>query len=75
MSEFPHPIYKVLHEDDRYSVEGYQFVREALSYAQDVMGLGVTDSVRLANPRPPTVTLLVSNCVKQVGSTLWNNLA
>lgn len=46
MSEFPHPIYKVLHEDDRYSVEAYQFVREALSYAQDVLGLGLGESTR-----------------------------
>lgn len=44
MSEFPHPIYKVLHDDDRYSVEAYQFVREALSYAQDVLGLGLGDA-------------------------------
>lgn len=45
MSEFPHPIHKVLHEDSRYSVEAYQFVREALSYAQDVMGLGVAEPI------------------------------
>ncbi len=47
MSEYPHPIYKVLHDDERYSVEAYQFVREALSYAQDVLGLGVNDSLRV----------------------------
>lgn len=41
MSEFP-PIYRVLRDDDRYSVEAYQFVREALSYAQDVLGLGMS---------------------------------
>lgn len=46
MSEFPHPIYKVLHDDDRYSVEAYQFVREALSYAQDVLGFANGDTVR-----------------------------
>ncbi len=51
MSEFPHPIYKVLRDDPRYTVEAYQFVREALSYAQDVMGLGVTESVPGGDPQ------------------------
>ena len=45
MSEFPHPIYKVLRDDRRYTIEAYQFVREALSYAQEVMGLGIAESV------------------------------
>lgn len=45
MSEFPHPIFKVLRDDPRYKIEAYQFVREALSYAQDVMNLGVPESV------------------------------
>ena len=45
MSEFPHPIFKLLREDTRYKLEAYQFVREALSYAQEVMGLGISDPV------------------------------
>ena len=45
MSDSPHPIYKVLQDDPRYTVEAYQFVREALSYAQEVMGLGVAESI------------------------------
>ena len=47
MSEFPHPhpIFKVLADDPRYKLEAYQFVREALSFAQEVMGMGVTESV------------------------------
>lgn len=40
MSEVPHPIYQLLQTDDRYKLEAYQFVREALAYAQDDMGLG-----------------------------------
>ena len=40
MAEFPHPIFQVLQDDPRYKLEAYQFVREALSYAQEVMGLG-----------------------------------
>lgn len=45
MSEFPNPLYRVLREDPRYSLEAYQFVRESLSYAQEVMGMGITESV------------------------------
>lgn len=40
MSDVPHPIYQLLQKDKRYKLEAYQFVREALAYAQDVMGLG-----------------------------------
>jgi uncharacterized repeat protein (TIGR04138 family) len=36
-SETSNPIFKLLKEDRRYHLEAYQFVREALSYAQDVM--------------------------------------
>lgn len=45
MTDSPHPIYQVLRDDPRYTIEAYQFVREALSYAQEVMGLGVTEPV------------------------------
>lgn len=40
MSEEVHPIVQLLRNDPRYTIEAYQFVREALSYAQDVLGLG-----------------------------------
>ena len=47
MSEFPHPhpLYKVLRDDERYKLEAYQFVRDALSFAQEVMGLGMAESL------------------------------
>ncbi len=35
-----HPLKTVLDSDPRYPVEAYEFVRDALAYAQDVMGLG-----------------------------------
>jgi uncharacterized repeat protein (TIGR04138 family) len=35
-----HPLQQVLEQDPRYPVQAYQFVRDALSYAHDVMGLG-----------------------------------
>ena len=34
-----HPIIKVLKNDTRYKLEAYEFVREALAYAQDKMGI------------------------------------
>lgn len=42
-----HPLRLLLEEDPRYTVEAYEFVRDALAYAHDIMGLGVpstTDS-------------------------------
>jgi uncharacterized repeat protein (TIGR04138 family) len=40
MSHETHPIVRLLRKDPRYSIEAYQFVREALSYAQDVLNMG-----------------------------------
>ena len=37
MNEEPHPMAELLEKDQRYTYEAYQFVREALSYAQDIM--------------------------------------
>ena len=37
-----HPLRQVLDEDPRYPVEAYEFIRDALSYAHDVMGLGMS---------------------------------
>ncbi len=51
MPELPHPIFKVLRDDPRYTLEAYQFVREALSYAQDVMGLGTAEQSDDENPQ------------------------
>ncbi len=36
----PHPIVQLLERDSRYKLEAYQFVREALAYAQDELGMG-----------------------------------
>ncbi len=40
MSGQPHPIVRLLKRDRRYKLEAYQFVRDALNYAQDVLGMG-----------------------------------
>ncbi|MFK7736794.1 MAG: Minf_1886 family protein [Pirellulaceae bacterium] len=39
MSENLHPIVELLQQDQRFHIEAYQFVREALAYAQEVMKL------------------------------------
>ncbi|MFN3191374.1 MAG: Minf_1886 family protein [Aureliella sp.] len=39
MTEKLHPIVELLQQDQRYHIEAYQFVREALVYAQEVMKL------------------------------------
>jgi len=40
MNEFTHPLVDLLQRDPRYPLEAYQFVRESLSYAQDVLDSG-----------------------------------
>lgn len=35
-----HPIYQLLKRDSRFSLDAYQFVRDALSYAHDELGMG-----------------------------------
>ncbi len=37
MSEKVHPIIELLEQDQRYHIEAYQFVREALAYAQETL--------------------------------------
>ncbi len=40
MAEQTHPIVQLLQEDRRYKLEAYQFVRDGLQYAQEVLRLG-----------------------------------
>ncbi len=40
MSGQPHRIFQVLERDNRYKLEAYQFVRDALSYAHDELRMG-----------------------------------
>ncbi len=40
MSEQQNPILRLLESDSRYCLEAYQFVREGLTYAQDVLEMG-----------------------------------
>ena len=53
MSEPQHPLFKLLEQDPRFKLDAYQFVREALSYAQDEMGLGVREATRSENELDP----------------------
>lgn len=40
MTQQQHPMVHLLEQDPRYPLEAYQFVREALSYGQQVLGYG-----------------------------------
>lgn len=48
MSEPTHPFLQLLRDDPRYKIEAYQFVRDALSYAQEVLELGVEQPTLLS---------------------------
>ncbi len=41
MSEESHSVFEMLREDPRYKLEAYEFVGEALGYAQRQLGMGV----------------------------------
>ena len=43
MPERSHPLIKLLQKDRRYTLDAYQFVRDALTYAQEVLGMGGGD--------------------------------
>src|SRR6187549_3452261 len=40
MPEQTHPIVQLLQDDRRYKLDAYQFVRDGLAYAQEVLHLG-----------------------------------
>ncbi len=42
MSDKRNPIVDLLQQDQRYHIEAYQFVRDALQYAQEIMKLSTT---------------------------------
>jgi uncharacterized repeat protein (TIGR04138 family) len=51
MPEDVPPLIQLLRDDPRYPLEAYQFVRDALTYAQEVMGLGRATSPETADER------------------------
>ena len=53
MSEQPHPIVLLLEKDSRYKIEAYQFVRDALAYAQDELGMGPQPQPMSEEDDPP----------------------
>ena len=53
-----HPLVELLAEDPRYSLEAYQFVREALSYGQQVLGFG--ESRPAGDDAPPVNPFLAA---------------
>ncbi len=57
MPEHLHPIFRLIESDPRYKLEAYQFVRDALSYAQDVLGMGKPAAVDEDGEPPPDAHL------------------
>ena len=53
MSEYSHPLLDLLAKDTRYQVEAYEFVRNALSFAHDELGLGQVDAAMEAEGEIP----------------------
>lgn len=47
MTEKIHPLMELLRQDQRYHVEAYQFVRESLAYAQDVLQFPTNDTAKI----------------------------
>ena len=64
-----HPLVELLEEDPRYSLEAYQFVREALSYGQQVLGYGESSASGQedAPPANPFLAALAEESSKQAG--------
>ncbi len=57
MSEMTRRLIQLLRDDTRFKLEAYQFVREALAYAHDVLGLGqAAQASRDAEPLEAHVT-------------------
>lgn len=52
MNETPHPILQLLASDVRYKLEAYQFVRDGLAYAQEVLELGNPPASEEEQPEP-----------------------
>ncbi|MCY2976888.1 MAG: hypothetical protein NTW52_19700 [Planctomycetota bacterium] len=57
MTEKSFPIIELLQQDQRYKLEGYQFVREALQYAQEVLSMPAQETAsekpEKADPKAP----------------------
>jgi uncharacterized repeat protein (TIGR04138 family) len=47
----PHPLLELLRDDPRYRLEAYQFVRDALAYAQDVLNLSADNPAEASDPK------------------------
>jgi uncharacterized repeat protein (TIGR04138 family) len=56
MSDSPHPLAELLKRDRRYKLEAYLFVFEALTYAQNVLGMGAGEPDPSQQPAKPAPT-------------------
>jgi uncharacterized repeat protein (TIGR04138 family) len=47
-----HPIIRLLEQDRRFKLDAYQFVRDALTYAQDELGMGGSEPTEAEEGSP-----------------------
>lgn len=57
MTQPQHPIIQILQQDPRYKLEAYQFVRDALAFAQDELGMGSGTATDDSDELPPEAHL------------------
>ncbi len=69
MNQPQHPIVQLLQQDPRYALEAYQFVRDALAYAQDELGMGraaVADDPDDLPPEPHLTGQQLCEAIRQL---------
>ena len=78
MTGKPHPLLELLERDDRFKLEAYQFVREALDYAQGALGMGLSKPVGPGKQVPPETHLTgqeLCNAIRQYAIEQYGYMA
>ena len=78
MTGKPHPLLELLERDDRFKLEAYQFVREALDYAQGALGMGVSKPIGPGKEVPPEAHLTgqeLCNAIRQYAIEQYGYMA
>ena len=78
MTDKPHPLLELLQRDDRFKLEAYQFVREALDYAQGALGMGVSKPIGPGKEVPPEAHLTgqeLCNAIRQYAIEQYGYMA
>lgn len=67
MSQQQHPIVQMLQEDRRYSLEAYQFVRDALFFGQQELGYGEQSDEMEEDEKNPFLAALAEEAQQEEG--------